>query len=145
MGELLLIQEIGRTADNSRHFRKNRETWTIWDFYLFFHFFVIAIFLLYTKSIWNTEAKSSQIETLKSWTKKLNHLGQIKWHRKCKSLTFWLKKCYCSTTFCGSLWKKITFLKEFPLSSMTNSKSLSVDVFSLLNMLQKSIFCHGIS
>ena len=41
--------------------------------------------------------------------------------------------------------KKVTFWKEFPLSSMKNSNSLSVYVFSFLNMLQKSIFCDGIS
>ena len=56
-----------------------------------------------------------------------------------------VKKCYSSITFCGFLRKKDTFLKEFPLSSMRNSKSCSADVFSFLNILQKSIICHGIS
>ena len=50
--------------------------------------------------------------------------------------------------FHNFLWilaKKVTFWKEFPLSSRRNSKSCSIDVFSFLNMFQKSIFCHGIS
>ena len=58
---------------------------------------------------------------------------------------FLVKKCYSSITFCGFLRKKDTFGKEFPLSSMRNSKSCSVDVFNFLNMLQKSIFCYEIS
>ena len=30
----------------------------------------------------------SNLNTLKSLTKKLNHLDHVKWHRRCKSLTF---------------------------------------------------------
>ena len=41
-----------------------------------------SLIFFYTMSIWNTETKSSQI------SKKLNHLDHIKWHRRCKSLTF---------------------------------------------------------
>ena len=41
--------------------------------------------------------------------------------------------------------KKVTFWKVFLSSSMRNSKSCSVGVFSFLNMFQRSIFCHGIS
>ena len=46
------------------------------------------------KSIWNTEAKSSQIYKFKyaQVTKKLNHLDHIKWHRRCKS-DFLVDKC----------------------------------------------------
>ena len=47
-----------------------------------------------TKSIWNTEAKSSQIYKFKyaQVTKQLNHLDHIKWHRRCKS-DFLVDKC----------------------------------------------------
>ena len=58
---------------------------------------------------------------------------------------FLVKKCYSSITFRGFLRKNVTFWKGFPLSSMKNSKSCLVDVLSFLNMLQKSIFCRGIS
>ena len=53
---------------------------------------------------------------------------------------FLIKKCCSSITFCGFLRKKVILWKEFPLRSMRNSKSCSVDVFNFLNMLQKSIF-----
>ena len=58
---------------------------------------------------------------------------------------FLVKKCCSSITFCGFLLKKVIFWKEFPLGSMSNYKSCSVDVFNFLNMLQKSIFCYEIS
>ena len=47
-----------------------------------FSFTFYSLYFFYAKSIWNTEAKSSQI------SKKLNHLDDIKRHRRCKSLTF---------------------------------------------------------
>ena len=58
---------------------------------------------------------------------------------------FLVKKCCSSITFCGFLLKKVIFWKQFPLGSMSNYKSCSVDVFNFLNMLQKSIFCYEIS
>ena len=58
----------------------------------------------------------------------------------------WLfgKKVLFFYNFLWILAKEVTFLKEFPLSSMRNSKSCSVDVFNFLNMLEKSSFYHGI-
>ena len=55
--------------------------------------FVFLLFLsllfFYKKSIWNAEEKlQSDLNTIKSLTKKLNHLDHIKWHRRCKFLTF---------------------------------------------------------
>ena len=38
----------------------------------------------------------------------------------------------------------VYFWREFPLSSMKNSKSLSVCEFIFLNLLQVFIFCRGI-
>ena len=34
MGELLLIQEIGKTVSNSGESQKNQETWTIWQWFV---------------------------------------------------------------------------------------------------------------
>ena len=45
--------------------------------------------------------------------------------------------------YCKLLWilaEKVTFWEEFPLSSMNNSETSSVYVFSFLDMLQKSVF-----
>ena len=54
-----------------------------------------SLIFFYTKSIWNTEVKSSQI------SKKLNHLDHIKWHRRCKISDFLVDK-----------YKKLLYLKK---------------------------------
>ena len=53
---------------------------------------------------------------------------------------FLVKKALVFYNFLWILAKKVTLWKEFPLSSMKNSKSQSVYVFSFQNMLQKSVF-----
>ena len=47
--------------------------------YIFFLLLLFFLYKEYMKHYWNK---------IKSLTKKLNHLGHIKWHRRCKSLTF---------------------------------------------------------
>ena len=56
------------------------------------------------------------------------------------NLSLFGKKMLFFYNFSWIIVKNVAFQKEFPLSSMRNSKSSSVYVFSFQNMLQKSSF-----
>ena len=71
--------------------------WLSFRFCFFFHFFHHNFFI-HKKDMEHWSKIYSNFSTLKSLTKKFNYLNHIKWHRRCKSLTFnqtntW-KSCY---------------------------------------------------
>ena len=49
--------------------------------------FFLKLFFLYKQHKEHRSKVQSNLNTLKSLTKKLNHLDHIKWHRRCKALT----------------------------------------------------------
>ena len=80
---------------------------------IFFFTFLSLLFFYGIQRAYET-LKQNLVKLKHSWTKKLNHLGQINWHRKCKSDL--LVKKYSFMTFCGFYAKKklhLFFVMEF--------------------------------
>ena len=139
---LTLIQHYENTSGYSTGgymLQKDRIGRKVGFLLVFFTF--LSLFFFYCIQRAYETMKQNLVKFKHSRTKKLNHLGQIKWHRKCKLVN----KYSPSINFCEFLQKKLNFGKNFLWAAwgIPDHARLTCSVF--WTCCKNLFFCHEIS